>query len=104
MTLPKHIKAMLDNIKFDRIQWTEDIDIIPLGKGAILVDRTNPETFYVDKEAEGSVEMKLVPTQKGYKTVSFTLTANHGKVFAENCNGGEVHQDGCSFMVEHGRE
>lgn len=104
MTLPKRIKEMLDNIEFDRIQWTEDIDIIPLSKGAILVDRSHPGTLYVDEDAVGSVEILFEPTQKGYKTVTCTLSAKHGKIDVIAREGGEVHQDGCSFKVKHERE
>lgn len=86
------------------IERNKDIDLIPLGKGAILVDRANPGTFYIDDDAEGSVEIRLEPAQKGYKNVTFTLSMKRGKVSVENCKGGKVHQDGCGFRVEHERE
>ena len=75
-----------------------------MGNGAIIIDRGNPGTFYVDNDAEGSVEIRLEPTQKGYKNVTFTLSMKHGKVSVENCKGGKVHQDGCSFRVVHEME
>ena len=90
----------MTEIEVERISWR---DLIPVGKGAIIVDRTNPGTFYVDSDAEGSVEIRLEPTQKGYKSVIFTLSVKHGKVSVENCKGGKVHQDGYSFRVEHER-
>ena len=85
----------------EHISWK---DLISLGNGAIIIDRANPGTFYVGNDAEGSVEIRLEPTQKGYKNATFTLTVKHGKVSVENCKGGKVHQEGCSFRVEHERE
>ena len=83
------------------ISWR---DLSPLANGAIIIDHANPGTFYVDNDAEGSVEIRLEPRQKGYKNATFTLTVKHGKISIENCKGGKVHQDGCSFKVVHERK
>jgi len=91
----------MTEIEVEHISWR---DLSPLANGAIIIDRANPGTFYVDNDAVGSVEIRLEPTQKGYKNVTFTLTMKHGKVSIENCKGGKVHQDGCNFRVEHERE
>jgi len=91
----------MSEIEVEHISWR---DLIPLGNGAIIIDRANPGTFYVDNDAEGSVEIRLEPRQKGYKNATFTLTVKHGKISIENCKGGKVHQEGCNFRVEHERE
>ena len=79
-------------------------DLSPLANGAIIIDHANPGTFYVNNDAEGSVEIRLEPRQKGYKSVTFSLVAKHGKISIENCKGGKVHQEGCSFKVVHERK
>ena len=91
----------MSEIEVEHISWR---DLIQLANGAIIIDRGNPGTFYVDNDAEGSVEIRLEPRQKGYKNATFTLTVKHGKISIENCKGGKVHQDGCSFKVVHERK
>ena len=97
----KRRKRKMTEKEVGHISWR---DLIPVGNGAIIIDRGNLGTLYVDNDAEGSVEIRLEPRQKGYKSVTFSLVAKHGKISIENCKGGKVHQEGCSFKVVHERK